>query len=176
VRCSVPTCKDEAEALEITCRTAVHRLRDYVEHQGLNGDFVAFWSNSGRRVGAENDPKNLNVNWPTNVRQQWAKLGGSRLMAAAVLPFRAAQRVGKTALQWHVLRQEATRAGLPIECARCERPHGSRRRSAAALRHLHVPRPAGRARPAAARARLSRGGSMKTLAGFARSGRTARGS
>jgi hypothetical protein len=43
-------------------------------------------------------------------------------MAAAVLPFRA-QRAGKTALQWHVLRRESHAAGLPIECARCERPH-----------------------------------------------------
>lgn len=43
-------------------------------------------------------------------------------MAAAVLPFRA-QRVGKTALQWHVLQRESHAAGLPIECARCERPH-----------------------------------------------------
>lgn len=76
VRCSVPTCKDEAQALEITCRTAVHRMRDYVEHQGLNADFVAFWSKQWAPVGAENDPKGLNVNWPTNVRQQWAKLGG----------------------------------------------------------------------------------------------------
>lgn len=44
-------------------------------------------------------------------------------MAAAVLLFRGAQRGGKTALMWHVLRQEASRAGLPIECASCEKPH-----------------------------------------------------
>jgi hypothetical protein len=43
-------------------------------------------------------------------------------MAAAVLAFRP-KAAGKTALQWHQLQQDSVRVGLPIECARCERPH-----------------------------------------------------
>jgi hypothetical protein len=42
-------------------------------------------------------------------------------MSATVLAF--ARRGGKTALQWHLLRQESARVGLPIECVQCERPH-----------------------------------------------------
>jgi hypothetical protein len=42
-------------------------------------------------------------------------------MPATIVPF--ARRNGKTALMWHLLRQEAARRGLPIECLECQRPH-----------------------------------------------------
>jgi hypothetical protein len=44
-------------------------------------------------------------------------------MAATVLDFASARRCGKTALQWHQLKQESTRLGRPILCVACERPH-----------------------------------------------------
>lgn len=42
---------------------------------------------------------------------------------AAVLAFVAGRRGGKSALAWHLLKQESSAAGLPIECVRCEKPH-----------------------------------------------------
>lgn len=46
-------------------------------------------------------------------------------MAATVIAFarRPPVKPGKTALQWHLLQQDSRRVGLPIECAKCERPH-----------------------------------------------------
>lgn len=70
VRCSVPLCKDREQALEITCRSAIHAMSDYVKtHDGKL--FVAFWASRWAPVGAKNDPTALNANWPTNVSQGW---------------------------------------------------------------------------------------------------------
>lgn len=46
-------------------------------------------------------------------------------MPATVLKFfeGAARQGGKTALQWHLLKQESTRLGRPILCVECDRPH-----------------------------------------------------
>lgn len=43
-------------------------------------------------------------------------------MPATILEF-ASRRGGKTALQWHVLKQHSHLLGMPIVCATCERPH-----------------------------------------------------
>jgi hypothetical protein len=70
VRCSVPSCRDRQQAIEITCRSAVHALSDYVKAQH-QGDFVRFWAARWAPVGATNDPRDLNQNWPGNVSRLW---------------------------------------------------------------------------------------------------------
>ena len=74
VRCSVPSTKDRQEALEITCRSAVHAMSDYVQQTGNASGFVKFWGARWAPVGASNDPQHLNVNWITNVLSLWGVL------------------------------------------------------------------------------------------------------
>lgn len=79
VRISVPTCKDRAQAIEITCRSACHRMSDFIYYDGIgtNPDqlmdqrFVEFWRDKWAPLGAKNDPKNLNKNWARNVLKLW---------------------------------------------------------------------------------------------------------
>lgn len=66
VRRSVPTCADYAQALDITARSIVHRLSDYVKERWLV-DFVHFLGARWAPVGADNDPHGLNANWVPNV-------------------------------------------------------------------------------------------------------------
>jgi len=77
VRCSVPTCTDRQEALEITCRTVNHRRRDYLASLGRNfqQNFVVFLGAAWAPVGAANDPKGLNANWDGNVARLWLGMG-----------------------------------------------------------------------------------------------------
>ncbi len=70
VRCSIPTCKDREEALEITCRSAAHAMSDYLRARSPEG-YVAFWANRWAPVGVANDPTGLNKNWPRNVLKLW---------------------------------------------------------------------------------------------------------
>jgi deoxyribose-phosphate aldolase len=72
VRCSVPSCKDRQQAIEITCRSAVHALSDFVK-QGHGAAFVQFWARRWAPVGATNDPTRLNENWPVNVSSLWLR-------------------------------------------------------------------------------------------------------
>lgn len=73
VRCSVPSTKDRQEALEITCRSGVHALCDWVKlgAEGGASGFVDFWAARWAPVGALNDPTHLNANWRDNVRALW---------------------------------------------------------------------------------------------------------
>lgn len=73
VRCSVPTCKDREEALEITCRSATHAMSDYLKDLDADG-FVEYWAAKWAPKGAGNDPKNLNVHWAPNVQKLWRSL------------------------------------------------------------------------------------------------------
>jgi len=72
VRCSLPTTADRDEALDITCRSAVHALADFVLAHDPEG-FVRFWSARWAPRGAENDPTDLNANWPVNVTKGWLR-------------------------------------------------------------------------------------------------------
>lgn len=63
------------EALWITCRSAVHAMSDFLREHGDRSAFVDFWAARWAPVGAENDPKNLNTNWPRNVKAIWIKGG-----------------------------------------------------------------------------------------------------
>jgi hypothetical protein len=70
VQCSVPSVTTRQQALEITCRSCVHAMSDYVKAQH-GADFVAFWAARWAPQGAANDPHGLNKNWPVNVRAHW---------------------------------------------------------------------------------------------------------
>ncbi len=70
VQCSFPGVTDEAQALEITCRSAAHALSDYVKMTDPEA-FAAFWGARWAPVGARNDPNGLNANWPRNVFKNW---------------------------------------------------------------------------------------------------------
>jgi hypothetical protein len=70
IQCSFPNVSTREEALQITCRSAVHAMSDYVgAHHG--GAFVDFWAARWAPRGVENDPTDLNRNWPTNVKRLW---------------------------------------------------------------------------------------------------------
>jgi hypothetical protein len=71
VQCSVPSVTTREKALDVTCRSAVHAMGDFLEEQGLRAQFVDRWAQRWAPVGAENDPTALNANWPTNVKAFW---------------------------------------------------------------------------------------------------------
>lgn len=70
VQCSLPGVKTREEALEVTCRSAAHAMSDYLKANDAPG-FVAFWGARWAPTGAQNDPTNLNKNWPANVTKLW---------------------------------------------------------------------------------------------------------
>ncbi len=70
VQCSLPSVSTRQEALEVTCRSAVHAMSDYVKaHDAL--PFVTFWGARWAPVGADNDPRHVNANWTGNVWKLW---------------------------------------------------------------------------------------------------------
>lgn len=72
VQCSIPNVTTRREALEITARSAVHRMCDYVKLDATRRqEFVALWGAIWAPVGAANDPTALNQNWPKNVTALW---------------------------------------------------------------------------------------------------------
>lgn len=76
VRCSLPDTKDRAQAIERTCRSAVHAMSDFLtdaDSGDLAEGFVAFWAKRWAPQGAANDPTSLNQNWPRNVLRLWMK-------------------------------------------------------------------------------------------------------
>jgi len=71
VQCSFPKVSTVDEALEITCRSAVHAMSDYLTLTDSDG-FVKFWGQRWAPLGVKNDPTNLNKNWPGNVLKFWS--------------------------------------------------------------------------------------------------------
>ena len=72
VQCSIPSVKTREQAIEITCRSAVHAMSDYVK-ANAGPEYVAFWGERWAPRGAKNDPTNLNKNFPVNVTRLWLK-------------------------------------------------------------------------------------------------------
>lgn len=72
VQCSIPSVTTREQALEVTCRSCVHAMSDFVKANAAV-PFVDFWAARWAPIGAANDPKNLNANWPKNVRAYWLK-------------------------------------------------------------------------------------------------------
>ena len=73
VRCSIPSAKDRADAIDILCRSLVHRLNDFVHITDPVG-FVEFFAQKWAPVGVANDPHGLNANLPKNVKMFWLGL------------------------------------------------------------------------------------------------------
>lgn len=67
-----PPPKTREEALDIACRTIVHRMMDYIslddEHARA---FVSYLGSIWAPIGVDNDPTNLNKNWVPNVLKLW---------------------------------------------------------------------------------------------------------
>ena len=68
VQLSIPSIQTRKDALDVLCRSIVHRLCDYrvVTDERLTafaGYFGSFWA----PIGADNDPTSLNANWTPNV-------------------------------------------------------------------------------------------------------------
>jgi hypothetical protein len=78
VRCSFPNTPNRTVALDITCRSAVHAMCDFIttdasqdETEPLDKRFVEFWGARWAPRGVANDPTDLNKNWPVNVLKLW---------------------------------------------------------------------------------------------------------
>lgn len=70
VQCSIPSVTTREQAIEITCRSAVHAMSDLVKATRADV-FVEFWAHRWAPQGAANDPTSLNANWPVNVKKFW---------------------------------------------------------------------------------------------------------
>ena len=70
VQCSLPSVTTREQAIRVTCRSAVHAMSDYLKAE-RGPEFVAFWGARWAPLGAQNDPKSLNKNWPVNVTKLW---------------------------------------------------------------------------------------------------------
>lgn len=70
VQCSIPSVKTRQEALEITARSAIHAMGDFLKLHTPTL-FVDFWADRWAPVGAKNDPTALNKNWPDNLKNGW---------------------------------------------------------------------------------------------------------
>ena len=77
VRCTYPTVQTREEALQITARSAAHAMSDWIKSGGEERQdaFIAFWANRWAPRRANNDPKNLNANWASNVDKLWTPTG-----------------------------------------------------------------------------------------------------
>ena len=77
VQWSIPSVWTRAEALEITARSAVHAMCDWISSGGAarRHEFIASWALRWAPIGAANDPTNLNANWPRNVEKLWTPTG-----------------------------------------------------------------------------------------------------
>lgn len=74
VQCSIPSVTTREQALEITCRSAVHAMSDYLKADRISAaGFVTFWAQRWAPQGAANDPTSLNKNWPVNVLKFWTQ-------------------------------------------------------------------------------------------------------
>jgi hypothetical protein len=77
VQCSIPTVTTREQAIEITCRSAVHAMCDFLkttrtpDGHYLKDDFVRFWADRWAPKGAANDPGDLNQFWANNVLNHW---------------------------------------------------------------------------------------------------------
>jgi hypothetical protein len=71
VQCSIPSVQTREKALDVTCRSAVHAMSDFLHERGLQAAFVEFWQKRWAPNGATNDPTQLNANWSTNVKRLW---------------------------------------------------------------------------------------------------------
>jgi hypothetical protein len=73
VECSMtldPARDKREQALDITCRSAVHAMSDFIREHHAE-EYVQYWAKRWAPVGAANDPTGLNRNWPINTVRFW---------------------------------------------------------------------------------------------------------
>lgn len=70
VKCSEPSTDTREEAITILCRSAVHRMSDFVREH-CDAAYVDYFASFWAPVGVKNDPTNLNGFWPKNVLDIW---------------------------------------------------------------------------------------------------------
>ena len=70
VQCSLPSITTEEQALDVTCRSAVHAMSDFIKAKHAE-EFVQFWGSRWAPRGVANDPTDLNRHWPLNVLRIW---------------------------------------------------------------------------------------------------------
>jgi len=72
VQISIPTVATREQAIEITCRSAVHAMADFLaQNTADQADFVEFWQQRWAPIGVDNDPHGLNRFWASNVLKGW---------------------------------------------------------------------------------------------------------
>lgn len=76
VQKSLPKTQTRQDALEITCRSCVHAMRDFLVEYHFGQTFVTYWGHRWCPPNAANDPRGLNGNWVRNVALDW--LGESK--------------------------------------------------------------------------------------------------
>ena len=75
VRCSYPDVYAKDQALEITARSAVHAMSEFIfADPERRKAFVETWGATWAPRGVENDPHDLNKNWVPNVLNGWLPL------------------------------------------------------------------------------------------------------
>lgn len=71
VRCSLPQTKTRQDAIEVTCRSWVHAMRDFLLEYHFGPTFVSYFGNRWAPIGASNDPEKKNKHWVPNVTKLW---------------------------------------------------------------------------------------------------------
>jgi hypothetical protein len=69
VQCSVPV-TNYAQAIEVACRSATHRMWEYLRANNPQG-FVEYFGSKWAPRGVANDPHDLNQFWAKNVLAKW---------------------------------------------------------------------------------------------------------
>lgn len=85
VQCTYPHITTRDEALDVTCRSAVHAMSDYVKAHAAR-DFLDLLGARWAPRGVANDPHDLNANWVPNVRRLWLPALPSRVDTGADIP------------------------------------------------------------------------------------------
>jgi hypothetical protein len=71
VRCSLPKTQTRQDALDVTARSCVHAMRDFITSYNFGPTFVEYWGHRWAPPNVANDPRGLNANWVKNVATLW---------------------------------------------------------------------------------------------------------
>lgn len=72
VKCTYKDVADKDTALDITARSAVHAMSDFIyQDKARREAFIDQWAGIWAPRKVQNDPTDLNRNWPTNMKKFW---------------------------------------------------------------------------------------------------------
>ena len=73
VQCAVQSVSTRSEALQITARSAVHAMCDFIKSGGAErqDDFIRFWSRRWSSFEDKTEATLLNAGWRANVDHWW---------------------------------------------------------------------------------------------------------